>query len=107
MGVALTPHQIKAAQALRVDTDKKFAGLSASEYPTIIFEVRPKVPRGVRQSYLDKFLVQFLKHFPNNKAQAIEAAVKVESDIYSEAQSKMVYVNLCVNQMRTLFPSVK
>eukprot|EP00026_Physarum_polycephalum_P003921 Phypoly_transcript_03938.p1 GENE.Phypoly_transcript_03938~~Phypoly_transcript_03938.p1 ORF type:complete len:617 (+),score=142.69 Phypoly_transcript_03938:80-1930(+) len=73
MGVALTPHQIKAAQALRVDTDKKFAGLSASEYPTIIFEVRPKVPRGVRQSYLDKFLVQFLKHFPNNKAQAIEA----------------------------------
>ncbi len=48
--MCLTPEQYKEVQKHRVDSGKTFVGgLTATEYPTILFDFHSAVPRGSRQ----------------------------------------------------------
>jgi hypothetical protein len=87
---------------------KTFAGgLTSIEYPTIKIDLRPKVPRTVRQTFLDKVLVLFLERYPNNKKKAVDEAVKLEQDVYNQAATKNIYVNLFAIKMKKSFPTSK
>lgn len=89
----------------------------APRYPTVAFDLKPKVPRAVRQAVLDKFLEETLRkhhflHFALDSCAgqpddawmqtAIDEAVRLETEQYQKCQSKGVYVNLCAKAMQVL-----
>jgi len=115
MGVGLVNNQKNVNNVDTVNNENRtinggpiFLGvLTADEYPVIKFEFRPKVPRQIRQSHLDRFLEFFLAKFSKDKKRAIEEAVKEEQDLINNAQSKNVYINLFAQKFKVLMLELK
>ncbi len=97
-----------------------------SIYPTIPLDMRPHVPRPVRQGMLDRVLEELLREyhyrvfvlgnlFTSEELQsgavnaadqymrkAVEDAMVLEQDLYRKCRSKMVYLNSCAKAMQGL-----
>ncbi len=97
-----------------------------SIYPTIPLDMRPHVPRPVRQAMLDRVLEELLREyhyrvfvlgnlFTSEELQsgavnaaeqymrkAVEDAMVLEQDLYRKCRSKMVYLNSCAKAMQGL-----